>query len=371
MFDASLYHSYYHHALLALTVLSAIIYAQGQSKVDTATGYNAGMLWVFGLAFIVIIGSRPVSGQYFVDMATYAQSFEAIASGRSSFWNDEGFNLITQICAETLSVTGYFVVCAALYMIPVVIATRLVHVQWSLAVLLAFAGGFSFYSYGVNGIRNGIATSILLAAFAFHERRLVMVAIMALAISMHKSVAIPAAAFLACTLYANPPAAAVVWLGALAASFLYGDGLSAIIGGVISIGDDERLLNYAAAGGFGGDRGGFRLDFVLYSIVPVIIAYLMAGNETRKDVFYRRLVSAYLVANAFWLLMMYASFSNRFAYLSWFMMPWVVIYPFVPKSKLGELSTAENQRLGFLPAALVAHYAFTYIMQMFVYQARG
>lgn len=370
MFDASLYHSYYHHALLALTVLSALIYAQGQSKAETATGYNAGLFWVFSLAFITVIGTRPVSGIYFVDMSTYAQSFEAIASGRSSFWTDPGFNLITEACALALDAMGYFIVCAALYLMPVAIATRLVHGQWSFAVLLTFAGGFSFYSYGVNGIRNGIATSILLAAFAFHERRLVMVAIMALAISIHKSVAIPAGAFLICTFYASPTASVVVWCGAFAASFLYGDQLSGIVGGLISIGDDERLLSYAAGGAFGSDRGGFRIDFVLYSIVPVIIAYAIASAETRKDLFYRRLVSAYLGTNAFWLLMMYASFSNRFAYLSWFMMPWVVIYPFVPKSKQAGRFISGTQGLALLPVAVIAHYAFTYIMQMFVYQSR-
>lgn len=38
---------------------------------------------------------------------------------------------------------------------------------------------------------------------------------------------------------------------------------------------------------------------------------------------YARHISCY----AFWVLMMYASFSNRFAQLSWFIMPIVLMYP--------------------------------------------
>lgn len=372
MFDASLYHSYYHHALLALTVLSALIYAQGQSKGGVAAGYNAGQFWLFSLTFITIIGTRPVSGIYFVDMSTYAQSFEAVAAGRPSFHNDVGFGLLTELSAQALSVTGYFVLCSALYVLPIMVAVHLTHARWAFAVLLTFAGGFSFYTYGVNGIRNGIATSVLLAAFALHNRRLAMMLLMVVAISIHKSVAIPAAAFLACTLYANVTACGVAWIMALAASLAFGDRLSTAVGGLISIGgDDERLLSYATGGAFGGDRGGFRIDFVLYSIVPVAIAYALAETQTRRDQFFRRLLSAYLITNATWLLMMYAAFSNRFAYLSWFMMPWVIIYPFVPKREQPGMPLALQNSHTLLPVAIIAHYSFTYIMQMFVYQGRG
>jgi len=108
----------------------------------------------------------------------------------------------------------------------------------------------------------------------------------------------------------------------------------------------------------------------VYGILPVIISYTLADKVIRNDKFYRRLVGAYLLTNAFWLLVMYAAFSNRFAYLSWFMMPWIVIYPFIPK-KYSPIEERAFWRPIMLPAAIVAHYCFTYVMQMFVYRSRG
>jgi len=374
MFSPELYHPVYHNALLAVTILSALIYTTQTSAVITKNvlSYNAGMLWVFSGTFALLIGTRPISGFYFVDMSTYAQSFDMVSAGRFSAWeSDPGFALLTKICASMMSVDGYFLVCAILYILPVFVATRVMHNEWAFAVLLAFAGGFSFYSYGVNGIRNGIATSILLCAFAFHNRKLIMLMLMAIAISFHTAAALPAVAFFACCIYLNLGLCVFIWAAALLASTIYGESLSVLIGSLISLGDEERLLKYTASAGFGGDKGGFRLDFILYGILPIIVTYALTNTATRADKFYRRIVGAYLLTNAFWLLAMYAAFSNRFAYLSWFMMPWIVIYPFLPKKRIPAIGTVDAWRPIMLPAALIAHYSFTYIMQVFVYRLRG
>lgn len=374
MFSPELYHPLYHHALLALTLLSATIYATQTSGVITKNtlSYNNGMLWGFGATFAVLIGTRPISGYYFADMSTYAQSFDMVSSGQFEVWSsDPGFALLTRICANTMSVDGYFLVCAVFYIAPVLIATRLMQSEWAFAALLAFAGGFSFYSYGVNGIRNGIATSFLLWALACHKRKLVMLMLMAIAISFHTSVILPAIAFAACCIYINLGLCSAIWISALATSLLYGESVSLLLGSFISLGSEERLLKYTTGAGFGGDKGGFRLDFILYGILPLIVSYALADKAIRSDKFYRRLVGAYLLTNAFWLLAMYAAFSNRLAYLSWFMMPLIVIYPFIPSGHKSPIEKRYAWRPILLPAALIAHYSFTYFMQMFVYQSRG
>lgn len=368
MFDAALYAPVYFHGVMALTLLTAIVYMRGGATV-VPTGYNSAMQWIVVFTLVLTIGTRPISGAYFVDMATYAQKFEAIASGRSAVWGDPGFNLLTETCAELMTTAGYFLVCATLYFIPVGLATKRVHSDWGFAALLAFVGGFSFYSYSVNGLRNGIGTSILLLAFAYRDRKLLMLLLMALAVSMHKSVAIPAVAFAVAGFYSAPWIYAVVWMMALGATTALKEGLSGRLAPLMQVGgDDERLSTYVANAGFGGDKGGFRLDFVLYSIVPIIISYAMAGAAVRRDVFYRRLICAYLLSNAMWLCMMYAAFSNRFAYLSWFMMPWIAIYPFIPR--MNPAAAFEQPRMGLLATGLIAHYLFTYIMILFVYGGR-
>ena len=85
----------------------------------------------------------------------------------------------------------------------------------------------------------------------------------------------------------------------------------------------------------------------------------------RTDPFYARLVNTYLLTNALWILVIHASFSNRFAYLSWFMMPWVLLYPFVPGKAV------DRPRTDLIAAILCAHYLFTYVMVFLVYPLRG
>jgi hypothetical protein len=85
----------------------------------------------------------------------------------------------------------------------------------------------------------------------------------------------------------------------------------------------------------------------------------------RSDPFYARLVNTYLFANAVWVLVIDADFSNRFAYLSWFMMPWVLLYPFVP----GKIN--DRPRFGMIAATLCAQFSFSYLMDVVVYPLRG
>jgi hypothetical protein len=84
----------------------------------------------------------------------------------------------------------------------------------------------------------------------------------------------------------------------------------------------------------------------------------------RSDPLYARLVNTYLLTNGLWVLVIHASFSNRFAYLSWFMMPWILLYPFVP----GKVN--DRPRTAFIAAILFIHYLFTYFMWIVVYRVR-
>jgi hypothetical protein len=76
-------------------------------------------------------------------------------------------------------------------------------------------------------------------------------------------------------------------------------------------------------------------------------------------------VNTYLLANSLWILLIEANFSNRFAYLSWFMMPWVLLYPFVPGKIVG------RPRTRLIAGILCAQYLFTYVMGVVIYPMRG
>jgi hypothetical protein len=375
MFAPELYGLFYNQGMLVVSFFILLIYSQeskGSGK-SLAEGFNRFMLWILAGGFTILLGTRPISG-IFVDMPTYAASFNiAQSTGRQIFEEDWAFSWLTTFCAEIGNEMFYFFVCALFYVAPIAIAAKRINFRWGFAIFFAFASGFSFYTYGVNGIRNGIATSLLIAAFSFADRKIIMSILMLIALGMHKSVLIPVVAFLISSAYAAPGVYAAIWAGALGLATLVGQRLSLLLVDILPSSDDGRVSKYALNSGFGADKGGYRLDFILYSILPVFISYYLANPSIKRDSFYRKLLCTYLLANSFWLISMYAAFSNRFAYLSWFIMPLVIIYPFIPNNKKVQnpIGPLENFSPSALSIALFAHFAFTYIMGVFVYPYRS
>ena len=105
------------------------------------------------------------------------------------------------------------------------------------------------------------------------------------------------------------------------------------------------------------ENSGFRLDFILYSAVPIWVGYRMIYKYRIESSMYSFMLNLYLCTNAIWLLCMYSSFTNRISYLSWFMYPIVLLYPFV------ELKWSDEQPR-YLRYVVYGHLAFTLFMAL-------
>lgn len=94
---------------------------------------------------------------------------------------------------------------------------------------------------------------------------------------------------------------------------------------------DERVDRYVSTidDGGGNYNKGFRVDFLLYSIAPMMISFFYLYIKKIKDARYNHLVRTYLLANAVWLLAIRIAYSDRLAYLSWFMIPYLTLYPVI------------------------------------------
>ena len=122
--------------------------------------------------------------------------------------------------------------------------------------------------------------------------------------------------------------------------------------------------------GFGDDRLGaylsgegastsFRFDFLIYSASAVATGWYFIFKRNYKDEIYYRLFNTYLITNAFWILVIRANFSNRFAYLSWFMMAIVIVYPFL-KQEL-------DRKHIVIGRVVMLYFTFTYFMVYIYY----
>jgi len=119
-------------------------------------------------------------------------------------------------------------------------------------------------------------------------------------------------------------------------------------------------VSYLTQGNINGDNfssTGFRWDFLLYSSAAVYASYYFIYQRNFVDNAYFRLVNIYLTTNAFWILVIQANFSNRFAYLSWFIMGIIICYPLLKELVLRN----QNKKTGYI---MLAYFSFTFLMNV-------
>nr|WP_299343591.1 EpsG family protein [Allomuricauda sp.] len=348
-----LYSAIYFNVLVgvvALTFLHGITLEVNDLKSRTFGLLSGTFLLFFSIFYI---GLRPISGRYFADMRSYSIFYEQYAhGGEITIQNDIFFHKFMQICSGMFPVHIFFLICTFLYVVPMYIFSKSTfNSKWFYAFLM-FLTSFSFWAYGTNGIRNGIATSLFLLALTFREKKLIMALIFVVTISVHKSMMLPVLAFLLTYFFKDPRKLFYGWLVTIPVSLVLG-GVFVTIFTILGFADD-RFSEYLS----GGSGGGFRFDFLLYSASAIGVGYYFIFKRNFMDKFYHQLFCTYLIVNGFWVLVIRAEFSNRFAYLSWFMMAILIIYPFL-KDQTFNL----NGRV--LNKILLLYFGFTYFMYFF------
>lgn len=290
-------------------------------------------LGVLLAAFIIIyIGLRP-DIPAFVDMQVYSAIFHAHQSGfRNASFPDPAFNITLAFAATVGGLTTFYLLVSTLYVAPQVIAyRRWVGAKWPLA-LLASASTFSFLAYGTNTIRHGLAASFFLLAFS-HRSWTMYLLFAGASVSFHRSFLIPAIITAVVRLWPNVKAAAAIWIACIPVSLFTGSFWNNLIAKVDV--SDERisyLTTAQSADTF--SRTGFRWDLIAYSAIGLAfsIVHHYRGEISRT---YREILCAYLAINAAWILVIRANYTDRFAYLSWCLLPLVIVYPLLSTNKSG------------------------------------
>lgn len=363
MFDwipLSSYTAWYFHIILLFTI---VVFSYSQS-LELRNFGQVNYLSVLGFilfSFVLLyIGTRPVSGVFFGDMGTYNRKFREYAEGTPvTTQKDVMFHQFMKFCSSIMSNRSFFFVCAALYIIPTyLIAKKWFKKYWVYAFLL-LVGSFSFFAYGTNGIRNGIATSFFLMALS-REKKVAQIIWLFLAVNFHSSMYLPTVAFIATWFVNNPRYYFYFWIACIPLSLVAGGVWENLFAGIIA---DERSSAYLLeknAKKEGVYSTGFRWDFLIYSATGVFAGWYYIFKKKLNDQLYFKLFNMYLAVNGFWILVIRANFSNRFAYLSWFMLALVICYPWLKFS----FEERQHKKLGYVT---IAYIGFTYLMNVIVY----
>lgn len=315
---------------------------------------------LFAVVTAIIIGLRP-KAKCFVDTNNYI-AFYNVVEGRNFHFNPdaENFlfdNLFQWMASNQLGWSAFFLVIACIYFIGMWVACRKLFPQDVFIAFLVYLAAFSTFSYGTNGIKAGAAASLFLIAVAYYERRIIAIVFLLLSLGFHHSMILPIGAFILAYFYRNAKIYLASWCFCLLIAMLHISFFQNLLAGFA----DERGSEYLLSSGENwGGKSGFRFDFVLYSSMPVLVGYWAIFRKQVVSVTYEFLLSIYLIANGVWMLCMYANFTNRIAYLSWFLYPIVLIYPFL-KEDLGE-----NKYKMFAMVACL-HLLFTLFMSIVYY----
>ena len=354
MIPAYLY-KYIYLLLVTVLTLTVVKYRRSLRVNESITG--SALLCLF---MVLFIGVRPVS-IYFVDMVNYANGW-----GRCTWWGFdwEAENLLFDNLYQYMGSifpdgTVFFVLMAAINFTGMLVVCRKLFPSNTLIVFLVCLAAFSTFSYGTNGIKAGAAASLFLVALAYRDNIVVSIFFLFLSWGFHHSMQMPVAAYVLTLIFKNKKWYFYGWLFCLLMAVAHISFFQELFAGMT----DESgagYLNWDANDDWGG-KSGFRIDFVIYSAMPVVMGYYVKFKYRLEDRLYDIMLYMYLTCNGIWMLCMYAQFTNRIAYLSWFMYPILLVYPCYAIVDKNHPLVLVRQKVVLL------HLAFTLFMALIYY----
>lgn len=359
--DASLYQPIFLIVVTVLCVATGMRYVSSNGYTFQEMQSGTILPFILGVIFVFWIGNRPISGAYFGDTLSYAIAYnqleiKTVLISWSSEWVWSWFVLACK--SVGLGVNGFFTLVAAGYVFSVLWAVKKFMPSNPMIGMLFVWSSLMYFTFGVNGLRNGLACHIILLAIAFllETKYLYGILLCLVAFGIHRSTMLPIMGIAAAFIIRDVKYAICFWLFSIPLSLVAGGAITSVFA---SLGFDDRMSGYTNIDNEMSQfsQSGFRWDFLLYSAMPVLMAWYVCIKRQVSDSWYNALCTVYCLCNAFWIIVIRSSFSNRFAYLSWFLYPIIIAYPLVNLAVWND----QDRKTGQI---LLAYCGFTVFMQL-------
>lgn len=291
---------------------------------------------VLAAIVVVLLGFFPIEWGYGTDRVNYGRYFLDIQHGFTQIGFEQreyGFVLFQYIISRFCTVNQYFVLTAFVYILNYTVAIRRMVGGNSYWLLVAVVMSMAFTSYNLNTMRAGLAISFLVLSLSMYPSKIKMGICMFIAIIIHTSMLIPTMMIAVSFYYDRTPLYYKLWLLSIPVSFIAGGFFNSMFAGFSEDDRTQYLTTETSSYNIG-----FRIDFILYSLAPVLVGGYYIFKKNFRDKFYSVVYNSFLLTNIFWILVIRANYSDRFAYLSWFMIPFVLVYPLLKQ----KMSIKEN-----------------------------
>lgn len=275
------------------------------------------------LIMAFFLGITPIEDD--TDKSRYLQRF--LGEGRVSD-KDIGWQLYNIYMGSILgnNFLAFFILTALIYSFSYfILALKYLPRNYIGYFIIMVCGSIGFSGYGNNTIRMGLALAMMMIVVSLPLKAILKYLLLIIPVLIHASMIVPIFSFTTAYLVKNKRVFEVFWVLCLIIVIIgiSPETLFEEIGFV-----DKRITDYSSNVADGSEyKAGFRFDFLLYSVVPIFIANKWIRKYKYRNRFYLTLYSSYLFSNSIWILMILTDYNDRIAYLSWFLIPLLTLYP--------------------------------------------
>jgi hypothetical protein len=331
-FNPDYYNKFYYYILIAIVLFTFLYFLKNKWEDKIRAQFSNSVGYIFLFIYTFYISFRPIyvtSG----DMPSYMKFYENAKKTAHFDWNqsEKIFYGFMFLCSKIMIPEFYFAILSFIYVICVYFACKTWFNENWFFVFLFYIISFQFLNYGVNGIRNGLATSVFLLAIS-RKNIYLQILFFYISFGIHKSLFLPIFAYSFTYFFNYPKYYIFYWLLCIPLSLTNGAFFEEQLQLYY---EDDKLDEYFQKGWYDDQFSevGFRWDFIIYSFIAIGMGIYYIYIKKFKDFIYKRIFNTYIISNGFWILIVGISYSNRIAYLSWFLIGIIITYPLL-KEKL-------------------------------------
>lgn len=301
-------------------------------KIRTEYKKTSAFLYILLIFLIIYLGTSTGTDRFRYDIhyQQYVDGFRWDNSDKGYVgWNTLNYMLSRFVTSSSV----FFLIISCVYVLANFWFCLKMSINYHILFIMVISC-MGFRGYGVNTIKAGLALSIALVAFVqYYKDKKKSIVFSLISILIHSSCAIPILAFWGTGFFKKIKLNSfyLVWITCVGLSVVMGDFFKNILGGYL---EDEEL---AGANYFLIEEShyqmGFRYDFLIYSFIPILWGWFLRNKHKYEDERWLQLYKTYILVNAFWVLVITMNFTDRVAYLSWFLIPYITLLPLLDIKK--------------------------------------
>lgn len=325
------YIGYYYRFLLVFLLLVNFFTFFTYLKEGNKNYFFLYLLSILIIVFTILyVGGR--SEDIGVDTSAYLYAYNIFAS-KTNFEvrKDVFYDLLSYFFSRFSSFNGLLTFCASLYIGVATIAFYNIFRKYGVYALTIFLISPNFFQFGINVMRNGLAASIFLFGLSLYylnpEKKIRYYGILFLSILFHASMAVPFLVFFITKHFKNTRFLIAVWLLVMVISILNVPFINVLLKAFSTFGD-SRAENYAVQTEEVSTLT-LWVNFLFFKAIPVYTSIYFYQIRKFRDPFFVRILNIYLILSSLYVLAIKLEFAIRFAYLSEFLTPILLLYPFV------------------------------------------